>query len=100
MEKTTLHHPVVESDIEKQAVVTDSAAAGSAQASSSTDHSLIAENDRDDEVLKKRSALWRRVLGWGVEENGIVPVPLEKRLDERVANLFTVWFTALLCLLP
>lgn len=53
-----------------------------------------------DEALKPKSAIWRKILGWGVEENGIVPVPLEKRTDKRVLNLFTVWFTALLCLLP
>ncbi|KAI9742636.1 MAG: hypothetical protein M1818_003777 [Claussenomyces sp. TS43310] len=47
-----------------------------------------------------RAPLWRRALTWGVEENGIVPVPYEKRTDARVFNLFTMWFTALLCLLP
>jgi hypothetical protein len=53
-----------------------------------------------DETLKSKSSLWRRILGWGVEANGIIPVPVEKRTDTRVFNLFTIWFTALLCLLP
>lgn len=49
---------------------------------------------------KARVSRWQRVLTWGVEENGIVPVPCEERTDNRVVNLFTIWFTALLCLLP
>lgn len=65
-----------------------------------TRSSAPVESSSVDEVLKPKSAVWRKILGWGVEENGIIPVPLEKRTDERVFNLFTVWFTALLCLLP
>lgn len=53
-----------------------------------------------DETLKGKSAIWRKILAWGVEENGIIPVPIEKRTDKKVYNLFTLWFAALLCLLP
>jgi len=53
-----------------------------------------------DDNVKSKSAIWRKILGWGVEENGIIPVPVEKRTDTRIFNLFTIWFTALLCLLP
>lgn len=53
-----------------------------------------------DEALKRKSAIWHKILAWGVEENGIIPVPVEKRTDKRVYNLFTLWFAALLCLLP
>jgi hypothetical protein len=48
----------------------------------------------------KPKPLWFRVLNWGVEEGGIAPIPVEKRTDTRYINLFSVWFTALLCLLP
>lgn len=65
-----------------------------------TPSSTPVESSSFDEVLKPKSAIWRKILGWGVEENGIVPIPPEKRTDKRVLNLFTVWFTALLCLLP
>jgi len=40
------------------------------------------------------------LLDAGVEENGIKPTPLEKRTNTNYSNLFTVFFTALLCLLP
>ncbi|KAL5349222.1 hypothetical protein ACLOAV_005510 [Pseudogymnoascus australis] len=40
-----------------------------------------------DEALKGKSAIWRKILAWGVEENGIIPVPIEKRTDKRVYNL-------------
>lgn len=58
------------------------------------------ESSSFDESLKPQSAIWRKILGWGVEENGIIPVSIEKRTDKRIFNLFTVWLTALLCLLP
>ncbi|KAK4107037.1 hypothetical protein N656DRAFT_793453 [Canariomyces notabilis] len=41
-----------------------------------------------------------RLLDAGVEENGIKPVPLEQRTSTRYSNLFTVFFTCLMCLLP
>ena len=44
--------------------------------------------------------LWFRVLNSGVEAGGIAPVPVKDRKDTRIVNLFTVWFTMLLCLLP
>ncbi|KFZ16483.1 hypothetical protein V501_02223 [Pseudogymnoascus sp. VKM F-4519 (FW-2642)] len=65
-----------------------------------TPSSTPVESSSFDEALKPKSAIWRKILGWGVEENGIIPVPIEKRTDKRVFNLFTIWFTALLCLLP
>jgi calcineurin-like phosphoesterase family protein len=43
---------------------------------------------------------YRRLVDAGVEENGIKPVPLEQRISTRYSNLFTVFFTCLLCLLP
>ena len=54
----------------------------------------------EESLPAKSIPLWFRILNWGVEEGGIEPVPLEKRTDTRFVNLFTVWFTALLCLLP
>lgn len=59
------------------------------------------EPESSEESLEAKSKpLWFRILNWGVEEGGIEPVPVEKRTDTRYVNLFTVWFTALLCLLP
>lgn len=58
----------------------------------------------DGEVYKPNPetnpAWYQRILDVGVEENGIKPVPLEKRTDRNFWNLFTVMFTALMCLLP
>ena len=56
------------------------------------------EEDAGSEA--KQKPLWFRVLNWGVEEGGIAPVPVKARKDTRIVNLFTVWFTMLLCLLP
>ncbi|KAL2128483.1 hypothetical protein VTI74DRAFT_9115 [Chaetomium olivicolor] len=43
---------------------------------------------------------YQRLLDAGVEENGTKPVPLEQRTSTQYNNLFTVFFTCLLCLLP
>lgn len=43
---------------------------------------------------------YRTLLDAGVEENGIKPVPVEKRTNTQYNNLFTVFFTGLLCILP
>ncbi|RWA10023.1 hypothetical protein EKO27_g5093 [Xylaria grammica] len=43
---------------------------------------------------------YQRLLDAGVEENGIKPVPVEKRTNTQYNNLFTVFFTGLLCILP
>jgi hypothetical protein len=43
---------------------------------------------------------YRRLLDAGVEENGIKPVPVEERTNTQYNNLFTVFFTGLLCILP
>lgn len=49
---------------------------------------------------EKNPKWYQRILDVGFEENGIKPVPVEKRTDRRFYNLFTVMFTALMCLLP
>ncbi|KAJ3465826.1 hypothetical protein MRS44_006484 [Fusarium solani] len=46
------------------------------------------------------SRWYRKVLDAGVEENGILPVPIEERTQTQHSNLFTVFFTCLLCVLP
>lgn len=43
---------------------------------------------------------YQRLLDAGVEDNGIKPVPVERRTDTRYYNLYTVFATALLCVLP
>ncbi|KAK4193739.1 hypothetical protein QBC35DRAFT_510971 [Podospora australis] len=49
---------------------------------------------------EKNPGWYQRLLDAGVEENGINPVPLEERTSTQYGNLFTVFFTCLLCLLP
>ncbi|KAJ4324265.1 hypothetical protein N0V84_003968 [Fusarium piperis] len=53
------------------------------------------------EQMKGLPSRWyRKVLDAGVEENGILPVPPEERTQTQHSNLFTVFFTCLLCVLP
>jgi hypothetical protein len=49
---------------------------------------------------EKHPRLYQRFLDTGAEENGIKPVPLFKRTNRQYSNLFTMFFTCLLCLLP
>jgi hypothetical protein len=58
------------------------------------------KNGEEECIDKASNPLWFRVLNFGVEQGGIAPIPLENRTDTRYLNLLTVWFTALLCLLP
>ncbi|KAF5532146.1 Purine-cytosine permease FCY22 [Fusarium napiforme] len=46
------------------------------------------------------SRWYRKLLDAGVEENGVRPVPIEERTQTQHSNLFTVFFTCLLCILP
>ena len=49
---------------------------------------------------EKTPRWYQKLLDSGVEENGVKPVPLERRTNTNYSNLFTVFFTSLLCLLP
>ncbi len=59
---------------------------------------------KDGEVYEvnpeKHPKWYQRILDTGAEENGIKPVPLSKRTNRQYSNLFTMFFTCLLCLLP
>jgi hypothetical protein len=53
------------------------------------------------EIHAERHPKWyQRLLDHGVEENGVKPVPIELRTNRQYNNIFTVFFTCLLCLLP
>ncbi|KAI0479011.1 cytosine-purine permease [Xylariaceae sp. FL0804] len=48
-----------------------------------------------------RMRWWQRLLDlFGMEENGVKPVPVARRTNTQHNNLFTVFFTSLLCVLP
>ncbi|KAH8680907.1 NCS1 nucleoside transporter [Xylariales sp. PMI_506] len=49
---------------------------------------------------EKNPRWYQRLLDAGVEDNGIKPVPVERRTNTSYNNLFSVFFTALLCVLP
>lgn len=64
--------------------------------------SLLAVGDGEvyEPHPEKNPKWYQRLLDAGVEENGIKPVPTEERTITRYNNLFTVFLTSLLCLLP
>ncbi|KAL4864579.1 hypothetical protein BDV12DRAFT_188828 [Aspergillus spectabilis] len=41
-----------------------------------------------------------KLAAWGIEVNGVSPVPLEEKTDKRFINVFFVWFTMSTNLLP
>jgi len=49
---------------------------------------------------EKHPRWYQRLLQAGVEDNGIKPVPVEHRTVTQYSNLFTIFFTCLLNLLP
>ncbi|PFH47937.1 hypothetical protein AMATHDRAFT_76967 [Amanita thiersii Skay4041] len=36
----------------------------------------------------------KKLLSWGVESRGIIPVPIEERTDRTVSKIFFIWFSA------
>lgn len=49
---------------------------------------------------EKNPKWYQKILDFGVEENGIKPVPIEQRTQKRYLDLCTVMCSALLNLLP
>lgn len=67
----------------------------------STLASLLAVKDGEVYKAREKNPAWyQRLLDAGFEENGIKPVPLEQRTSRKYNNLFTVFLSCLLCLLP
>src|ERR1700709_2627234 len=85
-------------DVEKQAQATET----NHQPRSSGLLSLVRVNDGEvyESAPEKRPKWYQRFLHTGAEENGIKPVPLSQRTNRQYSNLFTMFFTCLLCLLP
>lgn len=59
---------------------------------------------KDGEVYnpdsEKKARWYQRLVDAGFEDNGIKPVPLEARTNTQYSNLFTIFFTSMLSLLP
>ncbi|OAA55348.1 cytosine-purine permease [Niveomyces insectorum RCEF 264] len=49
---------------------------------------------------EKNAKWYQRLLDAGFEENGVKPVPIDKRTNTQYSNLFTIFFTSMLSLLP
>lgn len=45
-------------------------------------------------------SIWQKLQGFGVETRGAKPVEIEARTDTRFFNVFTVFSTSMLSLLP
>lgn len=65
--------------------------------------SEYAKNEKDPEKLEVRqddvpsldSITWsKRLLNWGVEARGILPVPPEERTDRQFSKIFFIWFSS------
>ncbi|KZT10370.1 NCS cytosine-purine permease [Laetiporus sulphureus 93-53] len=56
------------------------------------DAGSVVEKEACDLQLRNR---WtRKLLSWGVEERGILPVPLEDRTDTQYSKVFFIWLSA------
>lgn len=91
------HHGITHPDVERTA--------GIEQGPGQSDQPDLnkARKSYLESFLKKEenSPKWyQKLIDAGVEQNGIQPVPLEGRTLTQYNQLFTVFFTCLLCLLP
>ncbi|TDZ26219.1 Purine-cytosine permease FCY21 [Colletotrichum orbiculare MAFF 240422] len=65
-----------------------------------TELMTVQDGDADQKDRGRKFKWYQRLLDAGVEENGIRPVPAAERTNTNYSNLFTVFFSSLLCLLP
>ncbi|CAK7268883.1 hypothetical protein SEPCBS119000_003287 [Sporothrix epigloea] len=98
-----------EVDVEKQPAVAGTAGSNAGSngrrifgfAGHGLGHSLALE---DGEVYKpkpeKNTRWYQRLIDAGFEDNGVKPVPLEERTNTQYSDLFTIFFTSMLSLLP
>ena len=60
--------------------------------------------DLEDDGASKRSiysnSLTRRLLKFGVEEEGVHPIPVEERNDTKLFNVFTIWWAMSIGIIP
>ncbi|KAI1327128.1 NCS1 nucleoside transporter [Xylariaceae sp. FL0255] len=92
-------------DVEKNAVAEIQQQQHASKSSNAGGRGIIDLLAVEDGVVYKsdvegRPKWLQLILDAGVEENGIKPVPVEKRTNTQYNNLFTVFFTGLLCILP
>ena len=64
------------------------------------DENMRSTSGSENRITNSLSKWYNLLLKAGVEENGIRPVPPEGRTETQLSNLFTVFFTCLLCILP
>ncbi|EMD31874.1 hypothetical protein CERSUDRAFT_119154 [Gelatoporia subvermispora B] len=56
--------------------------------------SFSEETLREANDLRFSNSLSRRLMKWGVEARGILPVPAEQRTDTQYSKIFFIWFSA------
>jgi hypothetical protein len=71
---------------------------GSSVGTPEIEHDFEIAEVRD--VPHKSTAFLRRIVSWGVEAEGIVPIPEENRTNMRTYEIFTLWFSMSTNLLP
>ncbi|CZT12412.1 hypothetical protein WAI453_001776 [Rhynchosporium graminicola] len=55
---------------------------------------IVNANDSDLPVtFKQKITCWSKLMSMGIEERGIVPVPVEERTSDRFVDIFSIWFT-------
>jgi len=62
------------------------------------------KHDLEEDGASKRSiysnSLTRRLLKFGVEEEGVHPIPAEERTDTKLFNVFTIWWAMSIGIIP
>jgi len=60
--------------------------------SSAGEKSTTDMNVDDERQLGVFRKVTQFLLRWGIETHGISPIPIEKRIDKRIYQMFTIWF--------
>ena len=56
---------------------------------------LPADPDSVDVAKSNSKSLswWEKIIALGVEERGVMPVPVKERTSDRFINVFSIWFS-------
>ncbi|KAF4483386.1 purine-cytosine permease [Fusarium agapanthi] len=57
-------------------------------------------SEAESQVLSRSTTWLDRLRRWGLETRGMQPVPIEERTDTRYINIFFMWFTMNVNILP
>lgn len=94
------HSYAADADVEKQLPANRQVENSSSRGHGFSSILTVKEGEVYEPSPEHNSKWYQRLIDAGFEDNGIKPVPLEQRTNTQYSNLFTLFFTSMMSLLP